>query len=162
MKTFTHKTQLFTFFLLLTCALNSIAQPASRMKERIKEKKEQVKAQKIAFITQELNLTPDEAAKFWPVYNAYEDKQAEIRKQKMNAFMDRNDSDGLDGLTEKEAQTALTQMESTEDELYKLRKKFIVDVKNVLPSVKILKLKRAEEAFNRKLIERLRERRGKK
>jgi Spy/CpxP family protein refolding chaperone len=132
------------------------------MKERIKEKKEQVKSQKIAFITQELNLSPDEAAKFWPIYNAYDEKQAEIRKQKVNAFMDRNDSEALDRLTEKEAQTALSQMENTEDELHKLRKKFLADIKNVLPSVKILKLKRAEEAFNRKLIERLRERRGKK
>jgi len=76
--------------------------------------------------------------------------------------MDRNDSDALNRLTEKEAQTALSQMENTEDELHKLRKKFLADIKNVLPSVKILKLKRAEEAFNRKLIERLRERRGKK
>jgi hypothetical protein len=76
--------------------------------------------------------------------------------------MDRNDSEALDRLTEKEAQTTLSQMENTEDELYKLRKKFLADIKNVLPSVKIIKLKRAEEAFNRKLIERLRERRGKK
>ena len=126
------------------------------------EKKEQVKSQTIAFITQELNLSPDEAAKFWPIYNAYDEKQAEIRKQKVNAFMDRNDSEALDRLTEKEAQTALSQMENTEDELHKLRKKFLADIKNVLPSVKILKLKRAEEAFNRKLIERLRERRGRK
>ena len=34
---------------------------------------------KIAYITKELNLTTNEAEKFWPVYNAY---QAEIKKAK--------------------------------------------------------------------------------
>ncbi|WP_297510562.1 sensor of ECF-type sigma factor [Flavobacterium sp.] len=162
MKTIVNKSQFVILLMTLACTLSTIAQPPGRMRERIKEKKEQVKSQKIAFITQELNLSPDEAAKFWPIYNAYDEKQAEIRKQKVNAFMDRNDSDALDRLTEKEAQNALSQMENTEDELHKLRKKFLADIKNVLPSVKILKLKRAEEAFNRKLIERLRERRGRK
>ncbi|MFM2229916.1 MAG: hypothetical protein RL607_1174 [Bacteroidota bacterium] len=160
MKTNTNKTLYITFLFILFSFLQIQAQPGSRMKERIKEKKEQVKSQKVAFITQELNLTPDEAAKFWPVYNAFEDKQAEIRKQKVKSFMDRQDDDQLDKMSEKEAQSALNQMESTEDELYKLRKKFIADLKNILPSVKILKLKRAEDEFNRKLVEQLRDRRA--
>jgi hypothetical protein len=33
---------------------------------------EQFKSQKIAFITEKLNLTPKEAQAFWPVYNQYE------------------------------------------------------------------------------------------
>ncbi len=160
MKTNKTKTHLIALLLTLICTFSGFAQPGSRFKERIKEKKEQVKSQKIAFITQELNLTPDEAAKFWPLYNAFEEKQAEIRKQKVKSYMDRKDSDDLDKLSEKEAQTALNQMESTEDELYKLRKKFLSDLKNVLSSVKILKLKRAEEEFNRKLVEQLRDRRA--
>ncbi|MEN9337204.1 MAG: hypothetical protein RLZZ500_2191 [Bacteroidota bacterium] len=160
MKTNTNKTLYVTFLFILFSFIQVQAQPGSRLKERIKEKKEQVKSQKVAFITQELNLTPDEAAKFWPVYNAFEDKQAEIRKQKVKSYMDRQDDDQLDKMSEKEAQSALNQMESTEDELYKLRKKFIADLKNILPSVKILKLKRAEEEFNRKLVEQLRDRRA--
>ena len=38
---------------------------------------------KIAFITTELNLTPDEAAKFWPVFNAFEEKQRELKQEKI-------------------------------------------------------------------------------
>jgi len=33
---------------------------------------EKIQALKIAFITQKLNLNPDEAQRFWPVYNNYE------------------------------------------------------------------------------------------
>ena len=48
-----------------------------------KEKKGKVKALKIAYITEELDLTTEEAQKFWPIYNAFDDKQSELRHEKM-------------------------------------------------------------------------------
>ena len=51
---------------------------------------EKVQALKIAFITQKLELTADEAQKFWPVYNRYE---AEIRQMMMD---NRNGGDAID------------------------------------------------------------------
>jgi hypothetical protein len=35
------------------------------------KKQQDVEALKVAFISKELDLTPDEAQKFWPVYNQY-------------------------------------------------------------------------------------------
>ena len=35
------------------------------------KKKQEIEALKIAFISKELSLTPEEAQKFWPVYNLY-------------------------------------------------------------------------------------------
>ncbi|WP_353087904.1 sensor of ECF-type sigma factor [Flavobacterium sp.] len=159
MKTIKNAFRIIVLTLLFMGTVNAFAQPSGRLRERIEEKKEQVKSQKVAFITQELRLTPDEAAKFWPIYNAFEDKQAEIRRQKLKAFMDRKDDDQLDKMTEKEAQTVLAQMETNEEELFKLRKKLIADLRGVLPALKIIKLRRAEEDFNRKLVEQLKERR---
>ena len=127
------------------------------LRERFKEKKEQVKALKVAFITTELNLTPEESAKFWPIFNAFEDKQQEIKKQKLRALLDRTDGNAIDKLSEKEAATLLTQMESTEDELYQLKKKFVASLKGILPATKILKLKKAEEQFSKKLLQQYRD-----
>lgn len=125
----------------------------------LREKKEQIKAMKVAHITNELSLTPDEAAKFWPLYNAFEDKQHEIRAQKLKGYLDRIDDESFDNLSEKEAATLLAQMESTEDELYQTRKKFIASLKGVISPLKILKLKKAEEDFNRKLLQQYRNKR---
>jgi hypothetical protein len=127
------------------------------LRERFKEKKEQIKALKVAFITTELNLTSDEAAKFWPLFNAFEDKQQEIRKQKMKGFLDRKDDNSIDKLSEKDAATMLSQMESTEEELYQLKKKFVANLKGILPATKILKLKKAEEEFSKKLLQQYRD-----
>ena len=121
-------------------SLNVIAQDGPI----IRKKKEQIKALKVAFITNELALTSDEATKFWPLFNAFEEKQQEIKKQKLKGYLKRVDDGSFDNLSEKEATTILAQMESTEDELYQLKKKFISNLKGVISPIKILKLKKAE------------------
>jgi len=143
------KTNKLVLIIIFLVSIPSFAQ------SQMEEKKEQIRALKVGFITNELALTADEAAKFWPIYNAYDDKQFELRHQKMKAFKQRMDAD-LEKMNEKEASTLLTQMENTEDELYQMRKKFVANLKGILPSVKIIKLKKAEDDFNRKLLQQYR------
>ena len=90
--------------------------------ERMKEKIEQIRAMKVAFLTTELDLTSSEAEKFWPVYNAFEDKQFELRHQKMGAFIKKIKDGSVNQMSEKEANTFLNQMESNDEELFMLRK----------------------------------------
>jgi Spy/CpxP family protein refolding chaperone len=144
--------------LIAFVSLNVIAQDGPI----IRKKKEQIKALKVAFITNELELTSDEATKFWPLFNAFEEKQQEIKKQKFKGYLKRVDNDSFDNLSEKDATTMLAQMESTEDELYQLKKKFMASLKGVISPIKILKLKKAEENFNRKLLQQYRDRKSDK
>jgi len=146
---------LLAFILLITTTLSF-----SQNGRLLKQKKEQVKSIKVAYITNELNLTPDEATKFWPLYNEFEEKQNQIRREKLKAHLNRIDNADFDNLSEKEANTLLAQMESSEDELHLLRKKFTANLKNVLPATKILKLKKAEDGFNKKLLQQIRDKRG--
>jgi hypothetical protein len=124
-----------------------------------REKKEKVKALKVAFITDELNLTTDEAQRFWPIYNAFDDKQAELRHEKMKAILDRFEPGNVEKLSEKDASSLLIQMEIIEENLFALRKKFIRDLQGVLPAKKIIRLKKAEDEFNRKLLRQMRDNR---
>ncbi|OAZ04187.1 hypothetical protein [Flavobacterium succinicans] len=126
--------------------------------ERLKEKKDQIKAMKVAFLTSELNLTSDEAAKFWPVYNTYDDKQFELRHQKMKTYAKKLNEGSLDNMSDKEALAFLNQMESTDEELYSIRKKFNSALRNILPPTKILKLRKSEVDFDRKLLQQYRNR----
>ncbi|MDI5899374.1 sensor of ECF-type sigma factor [Flavobacterium yafengii] len=143
--------------LLLLVSFNFYAQG-----ESMKEKREQIKALKVAFFTTELDLTTNEAERFWPIYNTFDDKQFELRHQKMKTYMRRMSDGSLDKITEKEANTFLAQIEDTEEELFLLRKKFMQNVRTILPAVKIVKLKKAEEDFNRKLLQQYRNKGQKK
>lgn len=146
------KTSKILLLLIAFISMNAIAQD----RPFIRKKKEQIKALKVAFITSELSLTPDEATKFWPLFNAFEDKQQEIKTQKLKGYFSRMSEDSFDKLSDKDASALLSQTESTEDELYQLKKKFVASLKGVLSPIKILKLKKAEENFNRKLLQQYR------
>jgi hypothetical protein len=114
--------------------------------------KEKIKSLKVAFITKELALTSAEAEKFWPFFNTYEDRQFEIRFKKIKEIKKKMDKPGVDKLTEKEATALLTQLEEAEQELADNRKKLIANLKTVISPIKILKLKKAEDDFNHKLL----------
>ena len=132
--------------LLLFISFNFYAQG-----EKMKEKREQIKTMKIAFLTSELDLSVTEAEKFWPVYNAFEEKEFELKHLKMRSFIKRL-RDGKEKLNEKEASVLLSQIENNEEEVFLLRKKFIGNLKVILPASKIIRLKKSEEDFNRKLL----------
>lgn len=140
----------FIAALLLLTNLFSFAQNGF-----LQKKKEQIKSLKIGYITEELNLTADEATKFWPLFNAFEDKQQEIRQQRLKNYLNRLDSETAT-LSEKEAQNLLNQIENTEEELFLNRKKFIINLKTVLPASKILKLKKVEAQFSKRLLQQYR------
>lgn len=116
------------------------------------EKKEEIDALKVAFITKKLSLTSGEAEKFWPIYNAFEDKQFELKHQKSLVFLKRMDEEALNKMSEKEAAAILDKMESSEEELFQMRKKLLINLKPILSQVKIIKLKKALEEFNKKLL----------
>ena len=46
------------------------------------ERYEQIEAIKVAFITKKLDLTTEEAQKFWPVYNNYQKELMELMKKR--------------------------------------------------------------------------------
>lgn len=128
---------------------------------KIDEKREKIKAFKVSFLTTELELTSTEAEKFWPIYNAYDDKQYELKYLKMKTYLRQLKDDNLKNLSDKEAATLLSQIESTDKEIYQLREKYMNSLKKVLPAKKILLLKKSEDDFNRKLLQQYRDKANK-
>jgi hypothetical protein len=124
---------------------------------KIDEKREKIKAFKVSFLTTELELTSTEAEKFWPIYNAYDDKQYELKYLKMKTYLKQLKDENLKNLSDKEATTLLSQIESTDKEIYQLREKYMSNLKKVLSAKKILLLKKSEDDFNRKLLQQYRD-----
>ncbi len=117
-----------------------------------KPKHANIKALKVAQITTQLSLTTDEAEKFWPIYNAYEEKQSALKSKKMQLFKQSLSNEKLENLSVDQANSILTDFETLEEEMFQNRKKFQVSLKSVLSSVKIIKLKKAEDDFNKTLL----------
>jgi hypothetical protein len=133
------------FFLALSLALtfSASAQPA---KQKLNDR---MQAQRIAFITQRLALTPEESQQFWPIYNQYTDKLQQIRSVKP----DKPIVDMTDAETEK---VILDGFDKETREL-DLKKEYYQKVKKVISVKKISKLYVAERDFKAELIKRLKE-----
>ncbi|MEM9679713.1 MAG: sensor of ECF-type sigma factor [Bacteroidota bacterium] len=138
--------------LVLVFSFNATAQRGNQ--EQIKER---IKAQKIAFITERLNLSTEEAQQFWPIYNAFETKTEEFRK---NDLREVRQAMRRGNLSDKEAQDILDKFMAVEDKLHEAKKQLVRDLRSVIPPQKIIALKTAEDAFKNKLLEILQKRKA--
>ncbi len=146
---------LFIAAFLITVNTANAQQERHRYGQQGNAKYEKIEAQRIAFITQELNLTPDEAQVFWPVYNEYDAKRHELKKAFKNS--ENLHKPEIEKLTEKEASQILDTQIIEAQKLLDLRKEYHARFKSVLPAVKVLQLYDAEREFQKMLIERLRQ-----
>jgi hypothetical protein len=71
--------KLILYICFLFVAINVTAQTPDDVGQQNPKRMEKIKALYVAFITQQLSLTPDEAQKFWPVHGQYD---AELRATK--------------------------------------------------------------------------------
>ena len=118
-----------------------------------KEMSEKIKASKIAFITEQVKLTPEEAEKFWPVYNEMEAKKEDITHNLMDRFRGKEERPEP---TDDEALEIMNQRLSLEEKLLDLKAEYQEKFLDILSPVKILKLYEAEDKFRRQLMERFR------
>jgi succinate dehydrogenase flavin-adding protein (antitoxin of CptAB toxin-antitoxin module) len=80
----------------------------------------------------------------------------------MGAFIKKIKDGSVNQMSEKEANTFLNQMESNDEDIFMLRKKLTASLRSIIPAAKIIKLKKSEEDFNRKLLHQYRDRGNKK
>ncbi|WP_461533636.1 hypothetical protein [Sinomicrobium sp.] len=120
-----------------------------------KSKREQFKALKVAYITEKLSLSSEEAEKFWPVYNSYYDKISALRRREYKGVRKKIRQNGIDNISEQEAEKLLSELEAIEYENYQEDIKLTKKLKGIIPTTKILLLKKAEKDFNRALLHKL-------
>ena len=143
-----------TFLLALILWLgHAIAQPPPPPPppgefEEGKPGNEKIEAMKVAFITKMLKLTPEEAQKFWPVFDQYEQEKRELRKSTLGSIKELKD-DG--DFTAAEAETAISQYVLFKTKELDLLKKYITLFRNILPAQKVAKLISAEDRFKKML-----------
>ena len=157
MKTKKHISKMaFLTVLLITSAI-TFAQPTGSPEkprgQKQNEKRENIEAQKIAFITKKLNLSPEEAQQFWPIYNQLRDKQEELRKQRRQDYKEAKDK--IDQLNDKEVEKLVDNEFIFRQKELDLQKEYCTKFKAVLPIKKVAKLYEAEEQFKGYLLKEL-------
>ncbi|MEP6596984.1 MAG: hypothetical protein ABJA71_13610 [Ginsengibacter sp.] len=120
--------------LIITFALGSFCFTKAQDEDAGK-RGEKIQALKIAFITQKLALSSEEAQRFWPVYNQYENEIKSLFRENGNGDVIEND-----------------------ERLLNIRKKYRPEFVKVLGDVRMNKLFLAEKEFRGVLLQHLKNR----
>ena len=116
--------------------------------------KEKLMAEKIAFLTLEVGLTPEEAQVFWPVYNQVEKEKDEAMFGVIRAYKEMSKAiDEKKG--EKEVSALLDKYLEAQKKVNEIENGIAAKYKAVLPVEKVAKLYVAEEKFRRQQIRKL-------
>jgi hypothetical protein len=141
---------LFLSFLLIAPVL---AQDEELSAQDLKAQ-EKIKAARIAFITERLGLTPEEAEKFWPVYREFTMKRQEIKQE----FKDnRKNPDPKKTVEENEKESLELGLKLKQQEL-DLEKEYSGKLLKVVPAQKVMALRKAEDDFRKILLDQIQKR----
>ncbi len=118
---------------------------------------EKLTAYKIAFFTKNLDLTPAEAEKFWPVYNDYSAKKSKLQTDRM--LLLRNAAHHQASMTENEVASSADKLIKSFADEAALVASFYENLKKVLPPAKVIRLCQVENQYKQHLLRELNQRR---
>ena len=113
------------------------------------EWQERMQSEKIAFLTAELDLTPEEAQTFWPVYNQIEQKKHQSQMAVMTSYKELLEALKAENSSDKEIDRLLDNYLAAKHDAKEAGKDDIEQYRKILPGKKVAKLYVAEEKFRR-------------
>ena len=138
---------------LVLAALMSVAAFAQKHEKGGKNKEEwrdKVRAEQVAFLTSELNLSEAEAQKFWPVYNDIQTSRRAAYKESFDAMKALEE-----GLQKGDAGDLLDKYIGTKKKIQDLDNESVDKYLKVLSKEKVAKLVLSQERFRHKQIGKL-------
>lgn len=142
-------TTIVTVLLLATCSTSVFAQP-----KKNPDWKEKMQSEKIAFLSMEIGLTPEEAQQFWPIYNGVSEQMDKAMHEVFRTYMELEkamNEDRPEKEISKLLESYLDALESQND----IRDDSVEKYRKIMSDKKIAKIFVAEEKFRRQHIRRL-------
>ncbi|MEM9022949.1 MAG: hypothetical protein AAGB22_04360 [Bacteroidota bacterium] len=119
------------------------------------EKRAQFRQLSLKHVKEQVSLTDEEAAKFWPVYEQFKADQLSIAEQLRKSRPGSN----VGSLSEEEIDQRVEQTMALRQQELDLERDYYKKARTMLSAQKVAEVFRAERSFRRKMVERLRNRR---
>lgn len=134
------------FVLPVMFALNAVGQNT---------KKEEIRAQKAAYLTANMNISENQAKAFWPIYNAFEEEMTLLRKEKRSMYKGDKKATDLSELSDKELNDLVNQRFDFDERELKIKRDYHEKFLKVLSIQQVAALYQAEIDFRRKVIQKV-------
>jgi membrane-associated HD superfamily phosphohydrolase len=120
------------------------------------EAMDKIESARIALITERLELTPEQAEKFWPLYREYTERRQELRKQFLDA---RHQIKKDHEISDEESKKLIDKGLELKEKQLALDRDYADKFNRVITARQLLQLRKAEDDFRQMLLERLEKRR---
>lgn len=117
--------------------------------------REKIESARIALITERLGLSPEQAQKFWPLYNEFRQKNEGLKKEYEAAKAEINPQTATDEDKRKLLNLGLQLKERKVD----LEKDYSQRMLRIISAQQMMSLRKAEDDFRRMILEQLQKRR---
>ena len=141
------KTVIFLWFLCGLCSWSMGQQKEEALKK--------IESARIALITKRLDLTPEQAEKFWPLYNEFTKKRNAINRsfKSEKIKLDRPEA------SPEEKEKLLSLGLDTKQRQLDLEKEYSQKLQKVISTQQVIALRNAEKDFRKMLLDRVAQRR---
>ena len=137
--------KIFLLLIISIVFVNSGSLFAQDKENSPEDRWERFRAEKVAFLTNKLDLTPAEAQKFWPVYNALEKERSEVQSKRHE--LDRQVRGATEKLSDSEVIKLTREYVSNMEKEGTLGPKYNEEFLKILPPQKVLILYKSENEF---------------
>ncbi|PSR53242.1 hypothetical protein AHMF7605_06715 [Adhaeribacter arboris] len=148
------KSFIITLFIFCTCLFAQAQTPITRSngpnEQKRQERFEKIKTAKIAFLTDKLQLSSEQAQKFWPLYNEYE---AERRSAHTRPRLNREAN--LTALSDQQLREAINEMHAVRQNELNVEKKYVDKFLKVISVRQLATLYQSEREFTHVLLKKL-------
>ena len=117
--------------------------------------RDRIKTLKVAFITERVGLTSEEAQQFWPIYNEHEDALENIRRKEVQSRLS-----AAQDLSDTESAALLDNLIALQTEKHNADQAFLSKMRKVISPKKVLLLLKAEDDFKKRLLQQYRRKQG--
>lgn len=140
-------------FLAILIFSSSLVSAQGHRRQLSPEMRAKFEAQKISYITQQLEISPEEAQVFWPLYNEMKKKEDTFHKEFRQLFTKlKHESDNI---SEKEMELLSDRIADLKVEKAKLERDYHYKFKKVLSTKQILDLYMADKEYKGMLLRRI-------
>lgn len=131
--------------ILLTIALSSIFTHMNAQEDR----KEQIERLRVAFISEELDLSTEEAQVFWPVFNIFQDQKRQLEKD-IRKSIRQLEAETL--LSEQDVLSLNKKVSENRRSIIRIEEQLIIDLMPILGPERTLKLMSIESEFKKRIL----------
>ena len=140
------KTRFVMIAAVALLALPAFAQEDGDIRKEIQLTRQAIQNERQTMVTQTMDLTPEEADAFWPLYRDWRAKVAGLGDRQVKLITDF--SEKYDSLADEDAAAIIDEWISIEDQHLKLTKQHLKRFRKVLPEKKVMRFMQIENKMD--------------